>query len=101
MTSVWRVAEAGRIERQHVPVTHPRARRPVEKGDQFVAQIADAVRAGKGGRMEQDAGVAILHGVRLGGVGHYATPSLSPRSSKSCSHRSFSRIAGRISSFIA
>jgi hypothetical protein len=36
---------AGRIERQYLPQAHPRTGRPVEKREQLVPEITDAVRS--------------------------------------------------------
>src|SRR5712691_1741381 len=83
MAAVRRVSIARRIERKKLPHADAGALRPVEKGDQLVAEISDAVATGKGGGMEENSSRTLGDHPRASGL----IASFSPRESKCCSQR--------------
>jgi hypothetical protein len=92
-TPIRRVTEAWRIERKNLPDVHPRAGGPIEEPRELVAKVADAVTAGKRGRMKESAGCTLASGVMQVRVRQHQAPasglieSSSPRASNSSSHR--------------
>ena len=83
MASIRRIAIAGRIERQDLPDANAGAPGPIEKGDHLVAEVANSIPSGEGGRMQKHAGGALLDHPWASAL----MVSFSPRASKCCSQR--------------
>src|SRR5439155_3620820 len=68
VTTVRRIAVAGRIEGQDLPEANAGALRPVEKSDQLIAEVADTKTSGQRRRMQQKAGGAMFDHPRASGL---------------------------------